>query len=792
MTNAEGEHARKIPLLPVRDLVLFPGVIVPLFVGRPRSLKALEEAMLHDKTVLVVAQRDMTVEDPEPEDIFETGTVTTVLQMLRLPDGTTKVLVEGMSRASVLDVERERDTYFARVETVETPQPQKGSEVEALRRTLLAQFDRYVTLHPKIPLEVLMSVTAVEDPGQVSDLVASHLTVRIQERQQLLETWDVPTRLEMIIRILLREIELLEMERSIHDRVRQELEKGQKEYYLREQLKVIQDELGQGDEFSEIDNIREAISRSRMPEEVRKKALHELDRLAKMPSMSAEATVVRTYLDWMTNLPWGKRTRERMDVSLAEKVLNEDHYALEEAKERILEYLAVRKHARGRLKGQVLCFAGPPGVGKTSLGRSIARATGRKFVNMSLGGIRDEAEIRGHRRTYIGALPGRIIQKLRQAGTCNPVMLLDEIDKIGLDFRGDPAAALLEVLDPEQNNAFTDHFLEVPFDLGNVLFITTANTTHTIPRPLLDRMEVIRLPGYVTEEKQQIARKHLIPKVLYEHGLKEGQITFTPASVRKIISEYTREAGVRELERQISKIARKITRRIVESEETSRGSRGKKKIFRVTPSDLVPYLGVPRHAGGVHLPASNQIGASIGLAWTETGGDILVIESVRIPGKGSIVLTGNLGEIMQESGQTALGYLKAHCEELGISSIDWDKTDIHVHVPEGAIPKDGPSAGITLAVSIYSALSGRLVRNDVAMTGEVTLRGDVLPVGGIREKVLAAKRYGIRIVILPEGNRLEAGEMPKWVLRGLDLVFVSGLKEVFQHSMTKEGDNGKR
>ncbi len=432
MTNAEGGHARKIPLLPVRDLVLFPGVIVPLFVGRPRSLKALEEAMLHDKTVLVVAQRDMTVEDPEPEDIFETGTVTTVLQMLRLPDGTTKVLVEGMSRASVLDVEIERDTYFARVETVETPQPQKGSEVEALRRTLLAQFDRYVTLHPKIPLEVLMSVTAVEDPGQVSDLVASHLTVRIQERQQLLETWDVPKRLEMIIRILLREIELLEMERSIHDRVRQELEKGQKEYYLREQLKVIQDELGQGDEFSEIDNIREAISRSRMPEEVRKKALHELDRLAKMPSMSAEATVVRTYLDWMTNLPWGKRTRERMDVSLAEKVLNEDHYALEEAKERILEYLAVRKHARGRLKGQVLCFAGPPGVGKTSLGRSIARATGRKFVNMSLGGIRDEAEIRGHRRTYIGALPGRIIQKLRQAGTCNPVMLLDEIDKIGL------------------------------------------------------------------------------------------------------------------------------------------------------------------------------------------------------------------------------------------------------------------------------------------------------------------------------------------------------------------------
>ncbi|MFA5621308.1 MAG: endopeptidase La [Thermovirgaceae bacterium] len=789
MSYSGGDPERKVPLLPVRDLVLFPGVIVPLFVGRPRSLKALEEAMLHEKTVLVVAQKDMNVEDPEPEDLFEVGTITTVLQMLRLPDGTTKVLVEGVSRASILEVELERDTFFAKAEVLEIPQLKRGPEVEALKRTLLAQFDKYVTLHPKIPLEVLMSVTAVEEPGQVSDLVASHLTVRIQERQQLLETWDVPKRLEIMIRILLRETELLEMERSIHDRVRQELEKGQKEYYLREQLKVIQDELGQGDEFSEIDNLREEIHRSKMSDEVRKKALHELDRLTKMPSMSAEATVVRTYLDWITNLPWGKRTRERMDITLAENVLNEDHYALEEAKERILEYLAVRKHAKGRLKGQVLCFAGPPGVGKTSLGRSIARATGRKFVNMSLGGIRDEAEIRGHRRTYIGALPGRIIQKLRQAGTCNPVMLLDEIDKIGQDFRGDPAAALLEVLDPEQNDNFTDHFLEVPFDLGNVLFITTANTTHTVPRALLDRMEVIRLPGYVTEEKLQIAKKHLIPKVLYEHGLKEGQIRFTPASIKRIVSEYTREAGVRELERQISKVARKITRKIVESEETS--GRAKKKTFTVAPSDLLPLLGVPRHTGGVHLPVSDQTGASVGLAWTETGGDILVIESVRIPGKGGIVLTGNLGEIMQESGQTALGYLKAHGEELGISSINWDKTDIHVHVPEGAIPKDGPSAGITLAVSIYSALSGKPVRNDIAMTGEVTLRGDVLPVGGIREKVLAAKRYGFKIVLLPEGNRLEAGEMPRWVLRGLELVFVNDLEEVFRRSMTREKDDDK-
>ncbi|MDO9509032.1 MAG: endopeptidase La [Thermovirgaceae bacterium] len=776
--------SKMIPLLPVRDLVLFPGVIVPLFVGRLRSLRALEEAMLHDRTVLVVAQKDTTVEDPEPEDIFGVGTVTNVMQMLRLPDGTTKVLVEGASRASIVEVHLERDSFFAKIEPLEPVLLPRGTEIEALRRTVLAQFDKYVTIHPKIPLEVLMSVASLDDPGQVADLVASHLTVRIPERQHLLEAVEINQRLEMILKILLREIELLEMERSIHERVRQELEKGQKEYYLREQLKVIQDELGQGDDFSELDTFREEITKSRMPEDVRKKALHELDRLAKMPQMSAEATVVRTYLDWLTDLPWRKKTKESMDITLSAKVLDEDHYALDEAKERILEYLAVRKQAGNKLKGQVLCFTGPPGVGKTSLGRSIARATGRKFVNMSLGGIRDEAEIRGHRRTYIGALPGRIIQKIRQAGTCNPVMLLDEIDKIGLDFRGDPASALLEVLDPEQNSMFTDHFLEVPFDLGNVLFITTANSTHTIPKPLLDRMEVIRLPGYVSEEKVHIARRHLIPKVLDEHGLAPGQISFTPASLNRIITEYTREAGVRELERQISKVVRKITRKIVESEEKNDSTL--RKTFRVGTSEMVPLLGVPRHHGGIHLPSTNQKGAAIGLAWTETGGDILVIESVRIAGKGRIILTGNLGEIMQESGQTALGYLKANSEELGISSVEWDKTDIHVHVPEGAIPKDGPSAGITLAVSIYSALSGKLVRNGMAMTGEVTLRGDVLPVGGIREKILAARRYGVGTVLLPMDNRLETSEMPHWVLKGLDLVFVRKLEEVFGYAIEQE------
>lgn len=775
-----------IPLLPVRDLVLFPGVIVPLFVGRPRSLRALEEAMLHDKTVLVVAQKDMSVEDPEPDDIYGVGTVTNVMQMLRLPDGTTKVLVEGVLRASIIETRIARDSLFAKAEPLEAIPLTKGTEVEALRRTVLAQFDKYVTLHPKIPLEVLMSVAAADDPGQAADLVASHLTVKIAERQQILEVAEISHRLEMILRILLREIELLEMERAIHDRVRQELEKGQKEYYLREQMKIIQDELGQGDEFSEIDSFREEINKSRMPEDVRKKALHEVDRLAKMPQMSAEATVVRAYLDWLTNLPWRKKTRESMDITLSAKVLNEDHYALEEAKERILEYLAVRKQAGNKLKGQVLCFTGPPGVGKTSLGRSIARATGRRFVNMSLGGIRDEAEIRGHRRTYIGALPGRIIQKIRQAGTSNPVMLLDEIDKIGLDFRGDPASALLEVLDPEQNNMFTDHFLEVPFDLGSVLFITTANSTHSVPKPLLDRMEVIRLPGYVAEEKVQIARRHLIPKVLYEHGLAPGQITFTAASLGRIITEYTREAGVRELERQISKVSRKITRKIVESEEKKDSKR--LRTFRVGTSDMVSLLGVPRHHGGIHLPSTEQSGAAIGLAWTETGGDVLVIESVKLAGKGRMLLTGNLGEIMQESGQTALGYLKAHSQKLGISDIEWDKTDIHVHVPEGAIPKDGPSAGITLAVSIYSALSCKLVRNGIAMTGEVTLRGDVLPVGGIREKILAAKRYGITTVLLPSDNKLEASEMPHWVLKGLEVIYVSKLDDVFEFTMRENTD----
>lgn len=779
--SLDNVQTRMIPLLPVRDMVLFPGVIVPLFVGRPRSLRALEEAMLQDRTVLVVAQKDMSVEDPEPEDIYSVGTITNVMQMLRLPDGTTKVLVEGVSRASINEIQIERDSFFAATEELEILPLSKGPEIEALRRTVLAQFDKYVTLHPKIPLEVLMSVAAAEEPGQAADLVASHLTVKIFERQQLLEAAGVSQRLEMILKFLLREIELLEMERSIHDRVRQELEKGQKEYYLREQMKIIQDELGQGDEFSEVDSFREDINKSRMPEEVRLKALHELERFSKMPQMSAEATVVRTYLDWLTNLPWRKKTRESMDVILSAKVLDEDHYALDEAKERILEYLAVRKQAGNKLKGQVLCFTGPPGVGKTSLGRSIARATGRRFVNMSLGGIRDEAEIRGHRRTYIGALPGRIIQKIRQAGTSNPVMLLDEIDKIGLDFRGDPASALLEVLDPEQNNVFTDHFLEVPFDLGNVLFITTANSTHSIPKPLLDRMEVIRLPGYVAEEKVQIARRHLIPKVLFEHGLTPAQITFTGASLTKIITEYTREAGVRDLERQISKVSRKITRRIVESEEKKESK--DKKTFRIGTGDIIPLLGVPRHHWGINLPSEEQSGAAIGLAWTEAGGDILVIESVRIAGKGRILLTGNLGEIMQESGQTALGYLKANSKDLGISDIDWDKTDIHVHVPEGAIPKDGPSAGITLAVSIYSALSGKPVRNGIAMTGEVTLRGDVLPVGGIREKILAAKRYGVKTVLLPFGNKLETGEMPRWVLKGLDLIYVRKLNDVFAFTM---------
>lgn len=783
--SKRGGSSAVLPVLPVRDLVLFPGVVAPLFVGRPGSRRALEEAIERDRKICIVTQKDMTQDDPEPDDLYQFGTIAMIVQMVRLPDGSTKVLVEGLERVRIEEMFLAEDHYECSYSRMASVSAVEDELLEPLKRSVSAQFERYVSLHPRIPTEVMMSITNVEDPDFLADLVASHLQIKIADRQELLETAEVKVRLEKILKILLREIEILEVEQSIHERVRQELEKGQKEFYLREQLKVIQDELGQSEETSEIEKLKEQVEEAGMPSEAREKALHEIDRLSKMPPLSAEATVVRTYIDWLVNLPWSKRSKDTVDIRYAEKVLNEDHWGLEEAKERILEFLAVRKQTGSRTKSQVLCFVGPPGVGKTSLGRSIARALGRNFVNMSLGGIRDEAEIRGHRRTYIGSLPGRIIQKIRQAGKKNPVMLLDEVDKIGADFRGDPAAALLEVLDPEQNSSFTDHFLEVPFDLSEVLFITTANVTHTIPRALLDRMEIIRLPGYVAEEKYQIAKRHLIPKVLAEHGLKDDFLVFSPNAVKKIISDYTREAGVRELERQLARIARKVTRRLVAEQNRRSKETGP---IKITVRDLREYLGTPKHYDA-RLPKKPQPGAVIGLAWTETGGDVLVIESATMEGKGNVVLTGNLGEIMQESAQTALGYLKAHAKELGLEGLKWDKMDIHVHVPEGAIPKDGPSAGIALATVMYSALSGKAVKSCLAMSGEITLRGEVLPVGGVREKLLAAKRHGLEEVIFPSENMAEVEEMPPWMTRGIRLHFTSNILEVLGKAMDN-GNNG--
>lgn len=776
----EGPMSR-VPVLPVRDIVLFPGIIVPLFVGRPRSLKALEDAMLKERKVLVLAQREMQMDDPAEEDLFRVGTLCHVLQMVRVPDGTTKALVEGTDRVLVGSFSMEKD-YFEAFLT-----PLEGAfgdleKVEALRRSVLEHFERYVALHPKIPNEVAMSVLSVENPGQFADLVASHLLVKVSQKQELLEMPQVEGRLVLLLKLLLEEIEILELEHDIHDRVRQEMERSHREYYLREQLRVIQEELGHGEGSSEIDEYRETILKAGMPPDVEKRAMKELDRFSKMPPMSAEATVVRTYIDWMAAMPWSRESRDRLDLGVAKQVLEEDHYGLDEVKERILEFLAVRKRVRSRLKGQVLCFVGPPGVGKTSLGRSVARALNRQFVNISLGGIRDEAEIRGHRRTYIGALPGRILQKIRFCGTKNPVLLLDEIDKIGADFRGDPAAALLEVLDPEQNSSFSDHFLEVPFDLSKVLFLTTANVAHTIPRPLLDRMEVIQIPGYVAEEKRHIARRHLWPKVLEEHGLKETDVRLSERTIQTVVAEYTREAGVRHLERQLAKVARKATRRLVEAKER------KEKIsspLQVTGSLLRQFLGAPL-LRDTRLPEEDSEGAAVGLAWTETGGDVLVIEAVVMKGKGVVTFTGNLGNIMQESAQTALGYLRSGAPRFGLEKVLWEKTDVHVHVPEGAIPKDGPSAGITLAVAMLSALGHRKVRHDVAMTGEITLRGNVLPVGGIREKVLAAKRQGIHEILIPQTNQPDVEQLPAWIRKGLTLRYVHHLSEVVKMVLAPE------
>jgi ATP-dependent Lon protease len=763
------EFSDKLPIVPLRDLVLFPRMIVPLLVGRPRSVNALEEVMHGDKIMFVVTQRDVETQDPEPDDLYRVGTVVRVLQLLRLPDGTMKVLVEGLARAGVRRFTKGDDFVLARIELREE-QAERSVETEALMRSVASQFEEYVQLSRKIPQEVLVSVVNMDDVARFADTVATHLAGKIEEKQQVLEADDATQRLRVLARALSGELEILRLERKIEHQVREQLQKSQKEFYLHQQMKAIQEELGQeGDGAPEVAELQQAIEDAHMSEEAEKKALSELDRLKKMSPMSPEATVVRTYIEWLTSMPWDKRTKDRSDINEVERILEEDHYGLKKPKERILEYLAVLKLTE-KVKGPILCFVGPPGVGKTSLGRSIARALGREFVRVSLGGVRDEAEIRGHRRTYIGSMPGRVIQGLKKAGSKNPVFLLDEVDKMSSDFRGDPASALLEVLDPEQNCTFNDHYLDVDFDLSEVMFITTANVLHTVPPALEDRMEVIRLPGYLKHEKIQIAKKFLVPKQVEANGLDKEGVTFTTAALVRIVEDYTREAGVRNLEREIANICRKIAR-----EHAS----GKRMTKSVTGKTVRRLLGMPRFLSQ-EIETERRVGVATGLAWTSVGGEILTVEVLTMKGDGHLTLTGKLGEVMQESAKAALSYAKAHACELGIDEPSLEHTDIHIHVPEGAIPKDGPSAGIAMATALVSALTGRATRPDVAMTGEITLGGKVLPIGGLNEKAVAAHRAEIGTLVIPSKNEKDVVELPKDVRHDLNITLVDRLDQVFE------------
>ncbi len=762
----------ELPLLPLRGILVFPYMVIHLDVGREKSVSAIEEAMIQNREIFLVTQKEAQTDEPQEEDIYRVGTIAEIKQLLKLPGGTIRVLVEGLERGRLVQYLQKEPFLKVELERF-TEKQEKSSEIEALMRSLIYQFEQYVKISKKIPPETVVSVVSVEDPGRLADIIASHLALRIGDKQTILEAIEVKERLEALCRILSTEMEILELERKINIRVRKQMEKTQKEYYLREQMKAIQKELGDKDErMAEVEELRERISKAELPKEVEEKALKEVERLEKMPPMVAEAVVVRNYLDWILSLPWNKETPDRLDLDLAEKILDEDHYGLNKPKERILEYLAIRKLAN-KMKGPILCLVGPPGVGKTSLGKSVARALERKFVRMSLGGVRDEAEIRGHRRTYVGAMPGRVLQGMRQAGSRNPVFLLDEIDKMSMDFRGDPSAALLEVLDPEQNFSFSDHYLEVPFDLSRVMFITTANNQYSIPRALLDRMEVIQISGYTEEEKLQIAVNYLMPKMLREHGLEPVQLQISDNSIRKIIREYTREAGVRNLEREIATICRKTAREIVRDLERK---------IKVNTQNLEGYLGIPRYRFGV-AEENDEVGVVSGLAWTEVGGDVLSIEVALLKGKGNLTLTGKLGEVMRESAQAGFSYVRSRAEELGIEEGFHEKCDIHIHVPEGAIPKDGPSAGITMATALASTLSNRAVRKDVAMTGEITLRGRVLPIGGVKEKVLAAHRAGIRTVILPIDNKKDLEDIPSNVRRKLEFVLVEHMDQVLRHAL---------
>ncbi len=762
------------PLLPLRDIVMFPQMVTPLFVGRPKSINALEGAMEKNKLIFLATQKDPKVDEPEEDDIYDIGTLGQVIQMLKLPDGTVKVLVEGKSRGRIEALDKREDCIFAEIEIFPDTAPSPSPELEALLRSVNGTFDTYVSLSKKVPTEVASSVSSMTDVGRAADTIIAHINVRISEKQEILGLIEPRERLEKLLELMDREVEILQIEKKIRSRVKSQMERSQKEYYLNEQMRAIQKELGEKDEFKqEIREMEEKIQKKRMSKEATEKAVAELRKLKMMSPMSAEATVVRNYIDWLVSLPWRKGTKDRLEIEHAEKILEEDHYGLDKVKERMLEYLAVQALVK-KIRGPILCLVGPPGVGKTSLGRSVARALGREFVRVSLGGMRDEAEIRGHRRTYIGAMPGKIIQGLRKAGVKNPVFLLDEIDKMSTDFRGDPSSALLEVLDPEQNSTFGDLFLDVDYDLSSVLFIATANTLN-IPRPLQDRMEVIRIEGYTEEEKLNIAIRYLLPKQLEAHGLTANQVRFSDSALFEIIRRYTREAGVRNLERELANVLRKIARELVKSSD-------KKKSFTVGAQQVRKYLGVPRYSYGIKEEKS-QIGLATGLAWTEVGGEILTIETTVLPGQGKVTITGKLGDVMRESAQAAMSYIRSRWRELNLEKDFSQKVDVHIHVPEGAIPKDGPSAGITMAVALASALTGQAVNREIAMTGEITLRGRVLAIGGLKEKLLAARRAGITKVLIPEDNEKNLEEIPRQILKSLQVVPVSHMDQVLQEAL---------
>jgi len=766
-------EGKQVPVLPLRDVVVYPHMVIPLFVGREKSIKALEAAMEAGKIIMLVAQKSAVMDDPEVEDIYDVGTVAVILQLLKLPDGTVKVLVEGRERARVIEYQDDSEFFLASLELMENENLSER-ETEVLGRSVLGQFDQYVNLSNKVPPEVLSSLSNIDDAGRLADTVIAHLTLKIEERQELLAMPDVRERLERLIAILESELDLLKVEKRIRGRVKHQMEKSQREYYLNEQMKAIQKELGEMEDVpNEIDELTDKIKKSGMSKEARKKTMAELNKLKMMSPMSAEASVVRNYIDWMLNVPWKKRTKICGELSSAEAVLEADHYGLEKVKERILEYLAVQQRV-DKLKGPILCLVGPPGVGKTSLGRSIARATNRKFVRMSLGGVRDEAEIRGHRRTYIGSMPGKIIQNISKVGTRNPLFLLDEIDKMAMDMRGDPASALLEVLDPEQNNAFNDHYLEVDYDLSDIMFVCTANSMN-IPGPLLDRMEVIHLSGYPEDEKVHIAQKYLVDKEIADNGLSEDEIKISEGAIRDIIRYYTREAGVRGLQREISKVCRKVVKAISLKEI---------KKVAINARNLAKYLGVKRYRFG-RAEDHDQVGQVTGLAWTEVGGDLLTLESVIIPGKGKLMITGQLGDVMQESIQAAMTVVRSRAASLGIEPDFHQKHDVHIHVPEGAIPKDGPSAGVGMCTALVSSLTGIPVRSDVAMTGEITLRGEVLPIGGLKEKLLAARRGGIKTVLIPHENASDLIEMPRNVVQDLTIKPVKWIDEVLELALTE-------